>query len=123
MYVYSTTLIHVRSIWKLPSFAFFSLLVVGRLLFHQKVAHFSVKWVSLRTFRAFVLWKDETPISTFRKEGIHGYVLRHAAKWIDWHAHLRGTTENSHLKDRDTKQTLWKTRPIYFETNRPIKYR
>jgi hypothetical protein len=123
MFVFSTTLIHLRSIWKLPSFGFFSLLVVIKLLFHRKVVRFSVKWVSLRTFRAFILWEDETPISSFRKDGIHGHVLRHAAKWIDWHSHLRGQTENSLLRDRDTRQALWKAHPVYFERSRPPKFR
>ena len=123
MYTYSTTLIHIRKMWKLPTFAFFSLLVVLTLTIHPKVIRFSVRWVSLRTFRAFILWEDESPINTFRNKGIHGYVLRHASKWINWHAHLRGQTDNRKLKDRDTKQQLWTEQPIYFETIHPPKFR
>lgn len=115
MYTYSATLIHVRKWILLIPFFILSILVVGRLAFHPAVARFSVKWVGPRTFRAFVLWKQGTAISAFRRKGIHGYVLRNAGKWIDWHAHTRGLTHDKHMRDRSIRWVLRVSKRRFFE--------
>lgn len=122
MYTYSSTLIHVKRWRSLIPFALLSFFIVCRLAFHPAVVRFSVKWAGFRTFRAFVLWNQDAAISVFRKKGIHGYVLRNAGKWIDWHAHTRGQTDNKKMRDSSLKRKLCVSKRTYFY-EKTIRYR
>ncbi|HET7627156.1 MAG TPA: hypothetical protein VFK44_02105 [Bacillales bacterium] len=123
MYTYSATLIHVRRWTKLFPFFLLSILVAVRLMFHRDVERFTVKWVAPRTFRAFVLWKNGKAISRFRQRGIHGYVLRNAHRWIDWHAHLRGQTQYRAMTDEKISKQLRATKRKFFHANKSVSYR